>query len=140
MPSTSKAYAVMPKHRQTARSRLSNLFVISFTPLCVRISVYIISRLWDDNKKNRQIMPVFRVIVMKLSFCVCHHVPDYILLNSMINDPLQKFFITHRTICNGKTNINDLFVSTFQANSVDLKKCQHDINTNSLISIHKSMV
>lgn len=58
----------------------------------------------------------------------------------MFSHPGKQIFVVHTAICYTQADLYDILISAVQADAVDFQKCEHHIDTDSLISIDKGMV
>lgn len=58
----------------------------------------------------------------------------------MIQGPLQKLFIIHRAVRNGKADLDQFILAAINDDAVQFQKGQHCHNTNALIAIYKRMI
>lgn len=61
-------------------------------------------------------------------------------LYSVILDPRKKCFVIYMTGGNGQCDMGYFIIDAVYMDSVDFQKCEHNIHSNSLVTIYKSVI
>ena len=61
-------------------------------------------------------------------------------MSFVVSDPLKQFFIFHAAICSRESDMNQFLIRALNTDAVHFEKNQHDVYTDSLVSIDKRMI